>query len=261
VFVAAALGLALAGCEYSGPAQEPAQPSAAASTPQPKSFEENAEDVARRLGTAASDPGMPSEAEPVGKLVLVLAPGDYLVSGACAGVYGAKLTIVKADGLPEASGFDCDSTLDRFFRHPGGPVTISAVPPTGGPAATGVKVQTNPDPRASELADFSEWSARQLQPHLPGEFMGATRANTTTTGTLAAEPGLYEFRLVCEGAPGAEVSVSTAAGAEVLAPTQVPCDGQVSTAPVMLPGEGAHVSMSPGGGADARFAYKLVPTG
>ena len=68
---------------------------------------------------------MPSEAEPAGKLSLDLAPGDYLVTGACAGVYGAKLTVVKADGVPEAASFECDAPLDRFVRHGGGPLTIT----------------------------------------------------------------------------------------------------------------------------------------
>jgi hypothetical protein len=223
-------------------------------------LEENAEEVLRMLGTPASDPGMPSEAEPAGKLFLVLAPGDYRVTGACAGVNGAKLTIVKADGVPEASDFECDSTLERFVRHAGGPITISAVPPTGRPSATGVKVQPNTDPRASEMADFGEWSRQQLQPHLPGELSGANRANTTTTGTMSAEPGPYDLQFVCEGPPHAELSVSTTAGAEVLAPVQVPCDGQVFRAPVLLPTEGVSVTMSPGGGPDARFAYKLIPS-
>ena len=94
---------------------------------------------------------------------------------------------------------------------------------------------------------------------MPGELRGSNRANNTTTATLMAEPGQYELRLVCEGPPEAELSVSTAAGAEVVVPTQVPCGGQVFTAPVFLPSEGADVSMSPDGGVDARFAYKLVP--
>ncbi|MDR6415659.1 hypothetical protein [Pseudarthrobacter sulfonivorans] len=260
LFVAAALVLALAGCEYSGPAEQPAPASSPTATPQPRSVGENAEEVVRLLGTAASDPGMPSEAEPVGKLFLVLAPGDYVVTGACAGVYGAKLTLVKADGVPEASDFECDSTLERFVRHAGGPITISAVPPTGRPSATGVKVQPNTDPRASEMADFGEWSRQQLQPHLPGELSGASRANTPTIGTLMAKPGKYELRFVCDGPTGAELSVSTAAGAEVLAPVQVPCDGKVFRAPVRLPTEGADVRMSPAGSLDARYAYKLVPT-
>lgn len=263
LFVAAAiatpLALALAGCEYSGPATQPA--SSPAATPQPRSFEENAAEVGHLLGTPPSDPGMPSEAEPAGKLFLVLAPGDYIVTGACAGAYGAKLTIVKGDGMPEASGFECSSALDRFIRHAGGPITISAVPPTGRPAATGVKVQTNPDPRWSEMEDFGEWSRQQMQPHLPGELSGANRSDTPAIGTLMAEPGQYELRFVCDGSAGAELSVSTAAGAEVLAPVQVACDGQVFTAPLVLPTEGADVRMSPDGGVDGRFAYKLVPAG
>jgi len=87
-----------------------------------------------------------------------------LVTGACVGVYGAKLTVVKADGAPEAASFECKSTLDRFIRHDGGPLTISAVPPTGRTAATGVKVQPNPDCRASELEDLAEWSAAAAPP-------------------------------------------------------------------------------------------------
>jgi hypothetical protein len=213
------------------------------------------------LAAPASDPGMPSEAEPVGKLVLDLAAGDYVATGACAGVYGAKLTIVKSDGVPEASDFECDATLDRFVRHAGGPITISAVPPTGRPFATGVKVQINPDPRASEMADFSDWSLQQLQPYLPGELRGSNRANSTTTGTLMAEPGPYELHFVCAGPAGSELSVATAAGAEILAPVQVLRNGQVFTAPVLLPTEGVDLTMSTGGGMDGRFAYRLVPTG
>ncbi|QDG66052.1 hypothetical protein NIBR502772_07325 [Pseudarthrobacter sp. NIBRBAC000502772] len=259
LLVVAVLVVPLAGCEYSGPDERPAQPSSPAATPQPRSFDENAAEVARLLGAPASDPGMPSEAEPAGKLSLVLAPGDYTVTGACAGVYGAKLTMVKADGIPEAASFECDAPLDRFMRHPGGPITISAVPPTGRPSATGVKVQANTDPRASEMEDFSEWSVQQLQPYLPGELRGSISANSTTTGTLMAKPGQYELHFVCAGPPGAELSAATAAGAEVLAPVQVPCNGQVFTAPVVLPTEGVDLTMSTGGGLDGRFTYKLVP--
>ena len=199
LFAAAALVISSAGCEYSGPPEQPAQTSPPAATPQPRSFEENVDKVARLLEASPADPGLPSAAEPAGKLSLDLAPGDYMVTGACAGVYGAKLTIVKADGVPEAASFECTSTLDRFVRHDGGPITISAVPPTGKPSATGVKVQTNPDRRASELEDLSEWSAQQLQPHLPGELRGASSGGTTATGTLSAEPGQYELHFVCAG--------------------------------------------------------------
>ncbi len=259
LIVVAALIMALAGCEYSGLDEQSAQPSSPVTTPQPRSFQENTDEVVRMLGAPASDPGMPSEAEPAGKLSVVLAPGDYMVTGACAGVYGAKLTIVKADGIPEGSSFECDAPLDRFMRHPGGPITISAVPPTGRPSATGVKVQTSPDRRASEMADFSEWSVQQLQPYVPGELRGSSSANSTTTGTLMAKPGQYELHFVCAGPPGAELSAATAAGAEVLAPVQVPCNGQVFKAPVVLPTEGVDLTMSPGGGLDSRFTYKLVP--
>ncbi|WP_458779361.1 hypothetical protein [Arthrobacter sp. D3-16] len=257
---AAALVMSIAACEYSGPAEQPAQPSPPAASPQPRSFEENVDEVARLLEASPADPGMPSGAEPAGKLALDLAPGDYMVTGACAGVYGAKLTIVKADGVPEAAGFECTSTLDRFVRHDGGPITISAVPPTGKPSATGVKVQTNPDRRASELEDLSEWSAQQLQPRLPGELRGTSSAATTTTASLTAEPGQYELHFVCAGLPVAELSVSAWGGAQVLAPVQVPCSGQVFKAPVLLPTEGVDLRMGPGG-LDSRFAYRFVPTG
>jgi hypothetical protein len=259
LFAAAALVISVAGCEYSGPSEQPAQASPPAATPQPRSFEENVNEVARLLEASPADPGLPSEAEPAGKLSLVLAPGDYMVTGACAGAYGAKLTIVKADGVPEAAGFECTSTLDRFVRHDGGPITISAVPPVGKPSATGVKVKTNPDPRASELEDLSEWSAEQLQPRIPGELRGTSGGNTTTTGTLMAEPGEYELHFVCIGPTFAELSVSTTAGAEVLAPVRVPCDGQAVKTPMLLPTQGADFTMSPDDGVDGRFAYRLVP--
>jgi hypothetical protein len=258
--VAAVLAMPLAGCEYSGPDEPPAPSSPPPATPSAASFEENVNEVTRLLDASPADPGMPSEAEPAGKLSLDLAPGDYLVTGACAGVYGAKLTVVKADGVPEAASFECTSTLDRFVRHDGGPLTISAVPPTGRPAATGVKVQANPDRRLSELEDLSDWAAQQLQPRLPGELRGASSGNTTTTASLSAPPGQYELHLVCAGLPKAELSVSTWRGVEVLAPVEVPCGGSVFMASVVLPTEGADLTMGPGG-LGARFAYRLVPTG
>ncbi|MFJ5976344.1 hypothetical protein [Pseudarthrobacter oxydans] len=258
--VAAVLAMPLAGCEYSGPDEPPAPSSPPAATPSAASFKDNISEVARLLEASPTDPGMPSEAGPAGKLSLELAPGDYLVTGACAGVYGAKLTLVKADGVPEVTSFECTSTLDRFVRHDGGPLTISAVPPTGRPAATGVKVQANPDRRLSELEDLSDWAAQQLQPGLPGELRGTSSGNTTTTASLSAPPGQYELHLVCAGLPVAELSVSTWKGAEVLAPVQVPCGGSVFKAPVVLPTEGADLTMGPGG-LDSRFAYRLVPTG
>jgi len=260
LMVGAFVAISMAGCEYSGPDEPPVPSSPQPATPSAASFEENVDEVARLLQASPADPGMPSEAEPAGRLSLDLAPGDYLVTGACAGVYGAKLTVVKADGVPEASSFECTSTLDRFVRHDGGPLTISAVPPTGRPAATGVKVQANPDRRLSELKDLSDWAAQQLQPPVPGELRGTGSGNTTTTAGVSAPPGEYELHFVCAGLPVAELSVATWKGAEVLAPVQIPCSGSVFKAPVVLPTEGADLTMGPGG-LDSRFAYRLVPTG
>lgn len=251
------LALALAGCEYTGP-EEPPSPASAAATADPHPFEENAREVVRLLEGTPADPGMPSETEPAGKLELVLAAGDYVVTGACAGVYGAKLTIVREDVVPEAAEFACEARLERFFRHDGGPVTISAVPPTGKPSATGVKVQANTDARLSELEDFSDWSAAQLKPRIPGEFFGSRSTNATIGDTLMVDPGRYTLEFVCSEAPWAEVSVATAAGIEVLAPVRIQCGQPISTT-IALPGQGADLTMSPVFGPEGRFAYRLIP--
>ncbi|MEV7638192.1 hypothetical protein AB0N71_18685 [Pseudarthrobacter enclensis] len=251
----------LAACEYSGPEeQQPASPAAAA-TPEPRSFEENVDEVAALLGLSSTEPGMPSDDEPAGKLSLVLAPGDYMVTGACAGVYGAKLTIVGEEGVPERAEFKCDATLDRFMRHDGGPVTISAVTPTGKPSATGVKIQANPDPRLSELEDLSDWSSQQLQPRIPGELSGSHRGNSVFGSTLMAEPGTYELHIVCDGTPYARLALATAAGAEIQAPVNIICEGTVLKTPVVLPTEGLDITIDPVGSPSARFAYRLVPAG
>ena len=261
LFVLAAIVISLAGCEYDGPSEGPRQLSHQPSTPQPRSFEENIDDVARLLEVSTSDPGMPSEAESAGELSIELGPGDYMVKTACAGVHGAKLTIVKGEGMPEATEYKCDSILERFVRHAGGPITISAIPPTGRPAATGVTVQPNTDPRASELEDRAEWASRQLKPDLPGQSAGSASSNTATSvGFMSAEPGNYEVHFICEGPPEAQLSVSTSARAEVLAPVQVPCNGEVFTAQVRLATEGADFHMDPGNGAEGRYAFRLVPS-
>jgi hypothetical protein len=261
LFVLPALVIPLAGCEYSSPAEGPRQSSPPASTAQPRSFEENVDAVARLLEVSPSDPGMPSEAESAGELSIVLAPGDYMVKTACAGVHGAKLTIVKGEGLPEATPYTCDSTLERFVRHAGGPITISAIPPTGRPAATGVTVQPNTEPRASELQDMMEWSLQQLKPDLPGQLAGSASSYTaTSSGFMSAEPCNYEVHFICEGPPEAQLSVSTSAGAEVLAPVQVPCNGDIFKAPVELATQGADLHMDPGNGAEGRYAFRLVPS-
>ena len=135
---------------------------------------------------------------------------------------------------------------------------ISAVPPTGKPSATGVKVQANPDARLSELEDFSHWSAAQLKPRIPGEFFGSRSTNATTGDTLMVDPGRYSLEFVCSEAPWAEVSVATAAGVEVLAPVRIQC-GEPVTTPITLPGQGADLTMRPVFGPEGRFAYRLIP--
>jgi hypothetical protein len=167
---------------------------------------------------------------------------------------------VKGEGLPEAMPYTCDSTLERFVRHAGGPITISAIPPTGRPAATGVTVQPNTEPRASELEDVREWSLQQLKPDLPGQSTGSASSNTATSYGMSAEPGNYELHFVCEGPSEAELSVSTSARAEVIAAVPVSCNGDVFKAPVRLDTEGVYFTMNPVSGSEARYAFKLVPS-
>lgn len=253
----AALAVALSGCEYSGPDEGPAPPPARAST-EPRSFEDNVDEVARLLDVPPTDPGMPSQAEPGGELSTDLAPGDYKVRSACAGDLGAKVTIVKGGGLPETAPFTCDTTLERFVRHTGGPITISVVPATGSPAAAGVTLEPNDDPRASELEDLREWSSRQLKPDLPGQVAGS--ASASSSYGMSAEPGNYELHFLCEGPSEVELSVSTWAGAVVLAPVRIPCDGRIFKAKVQLASEGVGFAMNPGSGATGRYAFRLVPS-
>lgn len=260
LFVFAVLVIPLAACEYSGQADNPVNSPSRSETAQPRSFQENVDEVARLLEVSAADPGMPSQAEPTGELSIVLAAGDYTVKTACAGVHGAKLTIAKGEGMPEATSYTCGSILERFVRHSGGPITISAIPATGRPAASGVTVQANTDPRASALEDLAEWSSQQLKPDLPRQLAGSTTSSTSTGFGLSAEPGNYELHFICEGPPHAELSVSTYAGAEVLAPTQVSCTGDVFKAPVQLGTKGADLSMNPESGPDGRYAFRLVPS-
>jgi hypothetical protein len=94
---------------------------------------------------------------------------------------------------------------------------------------------------------------------VPGEVRGSSSG--ATVGSLSAKPGQYQLHFVCDGPPRAGLSLATWAGAEVLARTQVPCNGHVFEAPVLLPTEGVDLTMSQGGGVDGRFAYRLVPTG
>ena len=260
LFALPALLIPLAGCEYDGPAEGPAQSSQQATEPA-RTLGENIAEVARLLAASSTDPGMPSEAEPAGKLSLVLAPGDYTVTGACAGVYGAKLTLVRGDeGLPEVTEFKCDATLERFLRHTGGPITISAVPASGRPAAAGLTLGPNTDPQMSALEDLGEWASQQLKSELPGEVRGFTASDSPTGFGTSAEPGTYEWHFIRDGPPRAGLSVSTWAGAEVLAPVQVDCNGGTFKATVQLATEGADFKMDPGSGPAARYAFRLVPS-
>jgi hypothetical protein len=260
LFAIPALLILLAGCEYSGPAEGPTQSSTQGATAPPRSLKENLDEVARLLDASTTDPGMPSEAAAAGKLSTVLAPGDYTVTAACAGVYGAKLTIVRGEGHPEATELMCNATLERFLRHTGGPITISAVPATGSPAAAGLTLKPNTDPQASALEDMVEWASQKLTPELPRQTAGSTASNSSTGFGLSAEPGTYELHFVCDGPPTAELSASTWAGAEVLAAVQVNCDGDVFKATVQLGTEGVDLKMNPGSGQDARYAFRLVPS-
>lgn len=254
---AALVTTTLSGCEYSDGDEGPPPESARASA-EPRSFEDNVDEVARLLDVPPTDPGMPSQAEPGGELSTDLAPGDYKVRSACAGGHGAIVTIVKGGGLPETAPFTCDTTLERFVRHTGGPITISVVPATGSPAAAGVTLEPNDDPRASELEDIREWSSRQLKPDLPGQVAGS--ASASSSYGMSAEPGNYELHFLCEGPSDVELSVSTWSGAVVLAPVRIPCDGGVFRAQVQLATEGADFRMNPAAGTEGRYAFRLVPS-
>ncbi|HEY9357073.1 MAG TPA: hypothetical protein VIQ52_12310 [Arthrobacter sp.] len=115
-------------------------------------------------------------------------------------------------------------------------------------------------PKPSGFDDMREWSSQQLQPRLPGQLAGSASSNTRTASGLPAKPGSYELHFTCEGPSEAELSVSSWAGAEVLAPVQVPCGGSVFKAQVRLDTEGVDLSMNPGGGPQGRYAFRLVPS-
>ncbi len=208
----AVLAIPLVGCEYSGPAEKQADSASRSATAQPRSVQENVVDVARLLEVSTAGPGMPSEANPAGELTVVLAPGDYVVTTACAGVVRATLTLVKGEGLPQGMEpitmeYPCDTAVERFVRHTGGPITIRAVPLLGKAAVAGVTLEPNRDQRASEMEDMMEWSRQQLKPSLPGEVFGSTSSNSATSYGMSAEPGSYELHFLCEGPSEAGLSV------------------------------------------------------
>ncbi|MDR6508594.1 hypothetical protein [Arthrobacter oryzae] len=238
-------------------------------TAEPRSFQDNIDDVARLLEVSENAPGMPSEANPAGELTVDLAPGDYEIKAACAGLLTAKLTLVKGGGPPETLLYPCEATaMKRFERHAGGPIMIRAEPLTGNTAVAGVTVAPNHpvgpnhDLQASRSRDLLEWSVQQLKPELPGELSWSGESSTATgyrSGPLAAS-GKYELHLVCQGPSESELSVSDLAGAEVLAPVLVTCDGRVFKATVHLATEGADITMNPAAGPDFRYAFRLVPS-
>jgi len=116
------------------------------------------------------------------------------------------------------------------------------------------------DPRAAEVQAMEEWSRRQLQPELPGQLAGSTMSNTTVGyGFAGAKPGHYDVHFTCQGPTETQLSLTTQAGGEVLAPVQVPCDGAVFKAQVALSIRGVEFLMNPADGANGRYAFRLVP--
>lgn len=150
-----------------------------------------------------------------------------------------------------------------------GPPEGAATPQMEGSRApvplTGRTEAPAPDPRASELEEMRNWSSQQLQPAVPGQFAGSTSSNTTVSfGFAAAKPGNYDVQFICDGPAETQLSLASDAGAEVLAPVQVPCDGNVFTTQVAVATQGVEFIMtpggaSPGGGTDGRYAFRLIP--
>jgi hypothetical protein len=263
VLVLIVLAIPLVGCQYSGEDEILANSPFPSATAQPRSFHETIDDVARLLEVSEDAPGMPSEANPAGELTMDLVPGDYEIKAACAGVLSAEITLVSAGGQPEVMHWLCDTTaMKRFERHAGGPLTVRATPFPGDAAVVGVTVGQNSNLDASRSKDLLEWSRQKLKPELPGEVFGAGESNTAISygsGEPAA-PGKYELHFFCEGPSAAELSVSAWDGANVLAPMEVPCNGDVSRTTLQLATEGADVKVDPAAGPDVRYAFRLVPS-
>jgi len=133
---------------------------------------------------------------------------------------------------------------------------------TAGPTAAPDVASDQPagDPRTAEVQALQEWSRRQLQPELPGEFSGSTMSNTTvSSGFTGAKPGHYDVHFICQGPAETQFSLATQAGGQVLAPVQVPCDGTVFKTQVTLSIRGVEVIMTPADGAEGRYAFRLAP--
>ena len=146
-------------------------------------------------------------------------------------------------------------------EYTGPPEGQAAKPSTTAATATPqVATGEAADPRAAEVQAMQEWSRRQLQPDLPGQFAGATMSSTTVSyGFAGAKPGHYDVHFTCEGPMETQLSLATQAGDEVLTPVQVPCDGAVFKAQVTLSIAGVEFVMNPADGADGRYAFRLVP--
>lgn len=130
---------------------------------------------------------------------------------------------------------------------------------TAPPPVAGNSKAPGADPRELELEEMRNWSAQQLQPAVPGQFAGSTSSNTTVSFGFAAQPGSYDVHFTCDGPADTQLSLASDAGAEVLAPVQVPCDGHVFKTQVALAAQGVEFIMSPGEGAEGRYAFRLVP--
>ena len=132
-FVAAVLIMPLAGCEYSGQEDKVTVSPNQGGSEQKPSFEENVDEVARLLGTSADDPGMPSEAESAGELSIDLAPGDFIVKSACAGVQEVRVSVVQGGKPPLTLPYTCDPFCKGSSGTPAGPSQLVPSHPWASP--------------------------------------------------------------------------------------------------------------------------------
>jgi hypothetical protein len=112
------------------------------------------------------------------------------------------------------------------------------------------------------LEDRAEWEAKQQKPALPGELFGSVASDSATSFGMSAKPGIYELHFLCEGPSGAELSVASWSGAEILAPVQVHCSGDIFKTTVQLEAgtERVDFKVNPGDGPETRCVFRLVPT-
>lgn len=217
--------------------------------------------MAQHLNLSINDAGLPSEPGGGGELSAVLAPGDYMIMAACAGVDSAHLTFTSGDAPPETRDVRCGPRLEEFLRHKGGTISAGVIPAPGRPAsAAGVTLKANDNPGAAELEDLSEWPRQQLKPAVPGEIAGHTSSSSGTGYGFQTEPGSYELQFLCEGTSAAEVSMVTWANSQVLAPQLVDCDGNTFSAKINTTTRGTDLRMDPASGEGVtRYAFRLIP--